>query len=55
MHFRTRAIHVGQQRDPQTGAVVPPRHLASTFVQPGAGRWGGVRLLAERQPDAAGV
>lgn len=40
MHFRTRAIHVGQDRDPQTGAVVPPIHLASTFVQPGAGQWG---------------
>ncbi|HEV3024768.1 MAG TPA: PLP-dependent aspartate aminotransferase family protein [Pirellulales bacterium] len=40
MHFRTRAIHVGQDRDPQTGAVVPPLHLASTFVQLGAGEWG---------------
>ena len=40
MHFRTRAIHVGNERDPQTGAVVPPVHLASTFVQPGAGEWG---------------
>jgi cystathionine beta-lyase/cystathionine gamma-synthase len=40
MHFRTRAIHVGQHRDPQTGAVVPPIHLASTYVQPGAGQWG---------------
>ncbi|MEX2174997.1 MAG: PLP-dependent aspartate aminotransferase family protein [Pirellulaceae bacterium] len=40
MHFRTRAIHVGQEKDPQTGAVVPPIHIASTFVQPGAGVWG---------------
>src|ERR1700749_2157073 len=40
MQFRTRAIHVGQDRDPQTGAIVPPIHLASTFVQPGAGEWG---------------
>ncbi len=40
MHFRTRAIHVGQEHDPQTGAVVPPLHLASTFVQPGPGQWG---------------
>ena len=40
MRFRTRAIHVGNERDPQTGAVVPPIHLASTFVQPGAGQWG---------------
>jgi len=39
MHFRTRAIHVGQERDPQTGAVVQPIHIASTFVQPGAGIW----------------
>src|SRR6187401_1914743 len=40
MHFRTRAIHVGNQRDPQTGAVVTPIHLSATFVQPGAGEWG---------------
>src|SRR5256886_17049981 len=40
MPFRPRAIHVGQERDPQTGAVVPPIHIASTFVQPGAGVWG---------------
>jgi cystathionine beta-lyase/cystathionine gamma-synthase len=36
MHFRTRAIHVGQEPDPQHGAVVPPIHVASTFVQPDA-------------------
>jgi cystathionine beta-lyase/cystathionine gamma-synthase len=40
MKLRTRAIHVGNERDPQTGAVVPPIHVASTFVQPGAGEWG---------------
>ncbi len=40
MRFRTRAIHIGNAHDPQTGAVVPPIHLASTFVQPGAGEWG---------------
>jgi cystathionine beta-lyase/cystathionine gamma-synthase len=40
MEFRTRAIHVGHERCPQTGAVVPPIYLASTFVQPGAGKWG---------------
>jgi len=40
MQFRTRAIHVGNPRDPQTGAVVAPIHMASTFVQPGAGQWG---------------
>lgn len=40
MKLRTRAIHVGNERDPQTGAVVPPIHVASTFVQPAAGEWG---------------
>lgn len=40
MKFRTRAIHVGNQRDPQTGAVVPPIHVASTYVQQKAGEWG---------------
>ena len=36
MQFRTRAIHVGQEADPSNGAVVPPIHLASTFVLPTA-------------------
>jgi cystathionine gamma-lyase len=40
MQFRTRAIHVGNEKCPETGAVVRPLHLASTFVQPGAGQWG---------------
>lgn len=40
MHFRTRAIHVGNEHCPLTGAVVPPIHLASTFVQQQAGEWG---------------
>lgn len=39
MQFRTRAIHVGQERDATTGAVVPPIHMATTFVQPGSGVW----------------
>jgi len=40
MQFRTRAIHVGNEKCPATGAVVRPIHMASTFVQPGAGDWG---------------
>ena len=39
MRFRTRAIHIGNDRDPQTGAVVPPVHFASTYVQHKAGEW----------------
>jgi cystathionine gamma-synthase len=31
--FETRAIHVGQEPDPATGAVIPPINLSSTFRQ----------------------
>ncbi len=39
--FSTRAIHAGQDFDPTTGAVVPPLHLTSTFVQDGVGGFRG--------------
>lgn len=35
--FETRAIHAGQDPDPQTGAVVPPLSLSTTFAQPTVG------------------
>ena len=35
--FETRAIHVGQEPDPQTGAVVPPVYQVSTYAQDGVG------------------
>src|SRR5204863_9002202 len=31
--FATRAIHVGQEPDAETGAVSPPIHPTSTYVQ----------------------
>ncbi len=40
LKFRTRAIHVGNRADEQTGAVVRPLHVASTFVQKTPGEWG---------------
>jgi len=33
MKFETRAIHVGQEPDPLTGAVMPPIYATSTFAQ----------------------
>jgi cystathionine beta-lyase/cystathionine gamma-synthase len=33
MKFETRAIHVGQQPDAETGAVMPPIYATSTFAQ----------------------
>ncbi len=55
MQFRTRAIHVGNPVDPQTGAVVPPIHLASTFVQPGAGEWGEFDYSRSGNPTRKGL
>jgi cystathionine gamma-lyase len=36
--FSTRAVHVGQGPDPETGAVVQPIHMATTFAQQGVGK-----------------
>jgi len=35
--FQTRAIHIGNKPDKETGAVSPPIHLASTFEQESVG------------------
>lgn len=35
--FSTRAVHAGQDPDATTGAVIPPIHLTSTYVQDGVG------------------
>ena len=37
MDFETRAIHVGQQPDPATGAVITPIYQTSTFAQDAVG------------------
>ncbi|MCU1469541.1 MAG: cystathionine gamma-synthase [Glaciihabitans sp.] len=39
--FSTRAIRVGQEFDPTTGAIIPPVYLTSTFVQDGIGGFRG--------------
>jgi cystathionine gamma-lyase len=55
MKFRTRAIHVGNEPDPSTGAIVNPIHLATTFVQPGAGTWGQYDYSRSGSPTRAAV
>lgn len=35
--FNTRAVHVGSEPDPSTGAVNPPVYLTSTYAQDGVG------------------
>jgi len=38
--FTTKAVHVGQDPDPATGAVIPPIHLTSTYIQEEFGKPG---------------
>src|ERR1700733_2683092 len=38
MEFETRAIHVGQDPDPATGAVTTPIYQTSTYVQEAVGK-----------------
>ncbi len=55
MKFRTRAIHVGNAPDPETGAVVQPIHTATTYIQPGAGDWGKFDYSRSGNPTRSAV
>ncbi|MFP6617793.1 MAG: PLP-dependent aspartate aminotransferase family protein [Pirellulaceae bacterium] len=55
MKFRTRAIHVGNRKDSATGAVVPPIHVASTYIQEVAGEWGKFDYARSGNPTRANL
>jgi cystathionine gamma-lyase len=48
--FATRAIHAGQRPDESTGAIMPPIHLASTYVQPKLGQHKGYEYSRTQNP-----
>lgn len=48
--FATRAVHAGQEPDSETGAVVPPIHLATTFAQDGVGETRGYEYSRSDNP-----
>lgn len=48
--FETRAIHVGQEPDHATGAVVPPISLSTTFVQDAVGKHRGYEYARSANP-----
>ena len=53
--FATRAIHVGQEPDPATGATVPPIHLSSTFTQESPGKHKGYEYSRSGNPTRGGL
>lgn len=55
MGFATRAIHVGQEPDPTTGAVVPPVYQTSTFRQQSPGVHQGFEYARTHNPTRQGL
>lgn len=51
MKFETRAIHVGQEPDEQTGAVMPPIYATSTFAQVRPGETRGYDYTRSGNPN----
>ncbi|SRR5579883_883750 len=50
MEFETKAIHEGQQSDPQTGAVIVPIYLTSTYEQAAIGQHKGYEYSRTGNP-----
>ncbi len=55
MKFATRAIHVGQEPDPTTGATVPPIYATSTFTQEAPGKHKGYEYARGTNPTRDGL
>jgi cystathionine gamma-synthase len=53
--FETRAIHVGSEPDPSTGAIVPPLSLSTTFVQDAVGQHRGWEYARSGNPTRDGL
>jgi len=55
MKFETRAIHVGQDPDPSTGATIPPLYLSSTYTQTAPGETRGYDYARSDNPTRANL
>jgi cystathionine gamma-synthase len=55
MDFTTRAIHVGQDPEPGTGAVVVPIYQTSTFAQPAVGQHLGYEYARTANPTRSAL
>ncbi len=55
LQFETRAVHVGSEPDPTTGAVIPPIYQTSTFAQEGVGRHKGYEYARTGNPTRTGL
>ncbi|HJY85753.1 MAG TPA: PLP-dependent aspartate aminotransferase family protein [Candidatus Acidoferrales bacterium] len=55
MGFSTDAIHIGQEPDPSTGAIVPPIYQTSTYVQEQLGKHKGYDYARTAHPNRRGL
>jgi cystathionine gamma-lyase len=55
MKFATRAIHVGQEADPATGATIVPIYQTSTYTQEGIGQHKGFEYSRTGNPTRAAL
>ncbi len=55
MRLATKAIHVGQEPDPTTGATVPPIHVTSTYTQQAPGEHKGYEYSRTDMPTRRGL
>lgn len=51
MKFATKAIHVGNEPDPTTGAIMPPIYMTSTYVQESPGETKGYDYTRAGNPN----
>ena len=50
MNFETRAIHEGQEPDPETGSVIVPIYQTSTYIQDEVGKHRGYEYSRTGNP-----
>jgi cystathionine gamma-lyase len=50
MNFATKAVHVGQDPDPSTGATIPPIYATSTYTQAAPGKHKGYEYSRSGNP-----
>lgn len=55
MKFSTKAIHVGSEADPSTGAIITPVFQTSTYVQEGIGKHKGYEYSRTGNPTRAAL
>ena len=55
MRFATKAVHVGQDADPTTGATIPPIYVTSTYTQAAPGEHKGFEYSRTQNPTRHGL